>query len=670
MLLLGVQATTYGDYDGKYIGGSGDEAALKRLDQSFQFFHANPDVPNLAMLYRPDWNTFVEGSGWTAWWIQNSYGFTYAAAPFLQPFYRVTLQNSLDMHWNNQGDGMRKSKWGKPGTAKYNLVAPDGSLGDAARPDSIVYKQGDGGTDRHDWFYEGTAAGVVMQSELLLASRDRQAIAKYLPKMERACDHIETARDPSNNLFLVGPASNLLAPSFGGIRQPDGSFGKAYLAGLSVTYLAAVERMVELYKLTGNTEKQAEYQHRADITRESLSQLTALGDHGKYFVKSVEKADTGLGTKHGVLGQPRFGYLEGVANADAVGLRVADDAMANSVYNTIAATPGIRPHDFLLTNSSGLDDTYWNYGSTKAGEGYLQFGDWVNGGAWGTVEGRAILAYARLGKLDDITLSAERALRWAKDFRMDAPFSQGGANIHNYWSDPGGPLSASQTAVMIDNFAIPAATLRGLFDYEYRYDRLILRPRVPGEISEYVQKEPVYFGKKKIYLSCINGGSNIVSATVNGAKIDVNSSAQVDLLYDLLPAESNVQIVTSGVRPQSSLKPGTAADFTTVKPAPLSLELKKPYEVLKALESLLAQQPDADYEKSFVEEALAAIRAWQISSSMDRGTGINRTMTPDKIASINKLYHETALKMYNGLASHMAGSSLSELWHAAIAKKP
>ena len=70
--------------------------------------------------------------------------------------------------------------------------------------------------------------------------------------MERACDSIERTRDPKNNLFLVGPACNLLAPSYGGVKQPDGSFGKGYLAGLSINYLAALDRMVELYKLAGD----------------------------------------------------------------------------------------------------------------------------------------------------------------------------------------------------------------------------------------------------------------------------------------------------------------------------------------------------------------------------------------------------------------------------------
>jgi hypothetical protein len=671
LLSPGLQTTAHAAYDGKYVAGAGDAAALQRLDQSFQFFHANPDVPNLSMLYRPDWNAFAEGAGWQGWWIQNSYGFSYAASPFLQPCYRVTLQNSLDMFWNNQGDGVRKGKFGDPGTPGYDLVGPDGALGDCATPNGLLYKQGDGDLKRHDWFYEATAAGVVMQTEILLTSRDRQAIAKYFPKMERACNHIETARDPSNNLFLVGPASNLLAPSFGGIQQPNGTFGKAYLAGLSITYLAAVERMVELYKLTGNSVKQAQYQHRADMTRASLAQLTTTGAQGKYFVKSVEKAATGLGTKHGVFGQSKFGYLEGVTNADAVALRVADDATAQSIYNTIAATTAIRPNNFLLTNSSGLDDTMWHYGSTKVtdlGTSYLQFGDWVNGGAWGTVEGRAILAYARLGKFDDITLSAERAMKWSKDFRMDAPFTQGGANTRNYWSDPGGPMAGSPAAVMVDNFAIPAATLRGLFDYEYRSDRLILRPRVPGEITQYVQNEPVYFGDKRIFLTCTNGGPNVTSVTVNGVAVNVSSSTEVALFYDSLPVKVHVQIVTGGGWPVAKLQSATVASFTTAAPSPLSDSLRTPYRVLKTISRLLAQQPNADYERSFVDETLRAIHAWQVSCATDRGSGIYRSMTPEKVAAINDLYHTTALNMYKGLAGHMAKSALSSLWTRAVVR--
>jgi hypothetical protein len=129
-------------------------------------------------------------------------------------------------------------------------------------------------------------------------------------------------------------------------------------------------------------------------------------------------------------------------------------------------------------------------------EEFRQYGQWVDGGVWGTVEGRAILMYYRLGKFEDVRRSATRAMRWAKDFRMDAPWCQRGENTRNLWSDAG-TYHVGGVSVMIDNFAIPAATIRGLFDYEYRSDRLILRPRVPGSITYYAQKQPVRFGERK-----------------------------------------------------------------------------------------------------------------------------------------------------------------------------
>ena len=430
----------------------------------------------------------------------------------------------------------------------------------------------------HDWLYESTPACVVLQAEILLSNRDSKAIAHYLPKMARACDFVEKARDPKTNLFLVGPGCNLLNPSYGGVRRADGTFGKGYLAGLSITYLAAMDRMVELCKFAGDRARLMEFEHRRKITRASLSQLlTPAG----YFVKSVEPG----GIKHGVLGPKEYGYLEGVANADAMGLRVADDATARSIYKTIKNYPAIRPFDFLLTNAPGLDDTYWCWGKTEPMWGFFQFGDWVNGGCWGTVEGRAILGYYRVGAMDDVRRSAERAMKWAKEFRMDAPWSQRGENTHNSWSDAGGNWQNGGVAVMIDNFAIPAATLRGLFDYDYRFDRLILHPRVPGAITEYVQKEPVRFGEKSIYVSCHNGGTNVKSVTINGKALKVKSPDAVVLRYDELPKEAKIEIVTEGgwaAETPRSPAPGSNPTPTKVMGIPqteLPASLKKPYAV-------------------------------------------------------------------------------------------
>jgi hypothetical protein len=567
------------------------------------------------------------------------------------------LQRSWDLFWDNQGDGKRKGLWGDGTPNKLSeLVAPDGSLGDTGAPGKIIFKQGDGDVRIHDWFHEATAAGIVMEAEILLTSRNRQAMEHYLPKMERACNSIERTRDPKNNLFLVGPACNLLAPSYGGVKQPDGTFGKGYLAGLSVTYLAALDRMVELYRLLGDKEKLKEYSVRQNITRKSLKQLlTPAG----YFVKSIEPG----GIKHGVLGQQQFGYLEGVANADAVALRVVDDKTAGTIYNQIASFPAIRPFDFLLTNAPGLDDTYRSWG-VSAGQklsGIWEFGQWVNGGAWGTVEGRAILMYYRLGKFEDIRRSANRAMKWAKDFRMDAPWSQCGENTSNPWSDTG-KFRVGGVAVMIDNFAIPAATIRGLFDCDYRSDRLILRPHVPGTITKYTQKDPIRFGEKHLYLSCINGGSRVKSVTINGKTLNIKKSDTLALYYDILPKEARIEITTEGGWPKETSTspyptfPVLISDkvANAAPRAELSDSLKNPYTVLSAMKTLLTNVTNADYEKAFVNAAIATCEDYQVRVTMETGPGYFRPLTQERKEGINKFYEQAALSMYTGYCKRMA----------------
>jgi len=646
------------DYDGRYCSGNGDTTYLQLIDESFAFLHPNPVVPNLSMLYKPEWNTLVEGAGWGGWWIQNSYGFSYAATPFLSEPWFTLLQNSWDLFWQNQGDGERKGRHGKEGSLLHELVAPDGSLGDAAGPDFIVYKQGDGDVRIHDWYYEGAAAGLVMQTEILLANRDIDAINHYLPKMERAFDFIERKRDPENNLFLVGPAANLLAPSYGGVKQPDGTFGPAYLAGLSITYLAALDRMVELYKLVDDQKKLKEYAHRQNITRESIPLL--LTKEG-YFVKSIEPN----GTKHGVLGQEQYGYLEGVANADAVALRIADDETSESIYRQIASFPRIRPFDFMLTNAPGLDDTYWNWGNTE-GEGmggFHEYGTWVNGGVWGTVEGRVILMYSRLGKFDDIFRSASRAMKWAKDFRMDAPWSQFGENTNNPWSDTG-KFQVGGVAVMIDNFAIPAATIRGLLDYEYRFNSIILRPRIPGGITYYNQKDPVRFGNKKLFFSCNNGGPKVSEVTVNGTAIDITDPDELVLFYDDLPEEAQIEITTTGGWHQGSTdktdkeyphNPALMAEQVQNAMDEISLpeSLKEPYAVLSRMKERLAKLQGAGFEKAFVGAALKACEACGVRAEIDPGQGYFRPINQQREDGIILIYEQTALSLYNGFENQM-----------------
>jgi len=305
-------------FEGQHYRGVGDTEYLQLLETARGMFEPDARLQNLPMLYMPAWNGLVEGPTWDAWWIQNSYGTTYSILPLLREPFLTFLQNSQDLWFDQMGDGKRV---GAP--PPFDWVAPDGCLCDAARPGWIVYKQGDGRTKIHDWGMEFTAAGLVLQSELLLISRDAKAIAHYLPKLERCAAFIETRRDPTNNLFLAGPAGNLLAPSYAGWHRPDGTYDKAYLTGLSITYLAALDRLIELEKLAGRTQQAQRYAALRASAKQALRQLTT--DEG-YFIRSLDPD----GTRHGVYGAAEHGYFEASPNHDAIAFRIANEAMAGA----------------------------------------------------------------------------------------------------------------------------------------------------------------------------------------------------------------------------------------------------------------------------------------------------------------------------------------------------
>lgn len=625
------------EYRGRYCSGKGDVEFLRLIDRSFEFFHPSPNVPNISMLYYSDWDCLIEGAKWDAWWTQNSYGPTLCALPFLSEPWVTFLQHSQDMWFDNQGDGK------KHGYGQFSeLIGPEGCLCDCARPDGAVYRQGDCNWRMHDWGFEFTAAGVLMQSELLLISRDADAIKRYMPKLERACAFIESRRDPANGLFLVGPAADLLAPSYGGVKMPDGTFGRGYLAGLSITYLGALERMAELYKLTGDKPKLADCEAKCKITRDSLAQL--LTKDG-YFVRSIDPD----GTKHGVLGQDKYGYFGAVANVDAIALRAVDDAQSRKIYAQIAALPELRPHDFIITNYPGYDDMYDNWGSREH-EGLWKYGTWVNGGAWSTVEARAIMAYYRVGAYEDIRKSALHSMRLADEYQMDAPLKNFGATV---WFDQ------ELTNLCYDALGIPAATVRGLFEYVYKSDALILYPHIPPTISEYSQIEPIRFGSKRITIGVANGGPRVASVRVNGRKWPVASTDSVSLSYDSLPAKAKVEIVMEGGWPNtaptplpvSNQPPGkhgfealwlNQKDGSRLPVSPNAVGL--PPSMRDAYADLLRRQSTAktEFDKALMSETLRAFEAYRKRATM------KTDMTPEKRAAVLKMYEDAAMNLYRG----------------------
>jgi hypothetical protein len=537
LLCLRLPAAQNAPFEGRFFRGEGDVDYLLLLETARSMFAPDPNLQNLAMLYMPAWNGLVEGPTWDAWWIQNSYGTTYSALPFLQEPFVTFLQNSQDLWFDQMGDGKRVGA-----EPPFNWVAPDGCLCDAARPGWIVYRQGDGRTHLHDWGLEFTAAGLLMQSELLLISRDPRAIAKYLPKLERCANFIETRRDPTNNLFLVGAAGNLLAPSFAGWKKPDGTYGKAYLTGLSVTYIAALDRLIEVEKLAGRTEAAKLWAQRRDSARTGLAQMTTSEG---YFINSLDPD----GARHGIFGAPRHGYFESSPNHDAIAFRVADDAQARQIYAKIASIPGLRPHHFILPNYPSYDDMY------EKPEGLWAFGTWVNGGHWSTCEARMMLGYYRLGQFQDARRSLLQLLGFAERFRMDNPLVKFGSEVYQ----PGQPINLTY-----DAFGPPAAFVRGLFEYLYRADELTLLPHIPPGITRLTQRFPIRFGSKQLFLATVGTGS-ITAVAVNGQPWKQFDSASVRLLYDQVPERASIEIGRGGARLRGNEPP---PDGPSLPPVP------------------------------------------------------------------------------------------------------
>lgn len=593
-LILLTCALCFGQrFEGRHYRGAGDVEYIQLLDQAARMMVPDPEFQNLSMLYTPKWNGLVEGPTWGAWWIQNSYGATYAALPLLAEPFVTFLQNSQDLWFDQMGDGKRE---GCPGTPKLNWVAPDGALCDAAMPGCTIYRQGDGKRDIHDWGMEFTAAGLLMQAEALLISRNQSDLARLLPLLERAANFIETRRDPANNLFLAGPAGNLLAPSYAGYKQPDGTYGKAYLSGLSITYIAALDRLIEVEKLAGNSAKATHYAGRRSLAKQGLKLLTT-GEG--YFIRSLDPD----GTRHGVYGASKHGYLETSPNHDAIAFRVVDDIQSAKIYEKIASIPQLRPHHLILPNYPSYDDMY------EAPAGLWRFGHWVNGGHWSTCEGRMMLAYSRLGKYADARESMRRILGFAERFRMDNPLTEFGSAVYQ----PKEPIN-----ITYDAFAIPAALRRGLFEYIYSADRLTLIPHIPSSITELHQMDPVRFGNKRLYLAVFGTGP-VSGVTVNGRRHKDYTAETIGLAYDKLPDDA-VIVITRGI----------------TKPGQVHFDI----------------QPPEDYRTAHRRLASDAQRAWEMRAEWKADDRI-KALPPEAESAAERSYAETVQRLREGLEKYV-----------------
>lgn len=519
------------DYQGKWVEGSGDAKTLKLIDQAFKSLHISPDMATVPMLYKRDWDGFVEGHYWAGWWLQNSFGPTFGMLPFwTEEPYKTWIRHSQGLWFNNMGNDERQGSNG--------YIAPDGSLMDCVilymngrkedgfrsrhsqSTDSVfngtleleepIFRQGDGNTLEYDWYYGGALAGIILESERLLVSQNPSEIKARLPQLKRIAAFVDERRDPKANLIRGGRSSNLLAPSFGGVKQADGSYATAYLTELSVNYCAGLDRLIRLCEIIGDQQSANTYRKTLKLVKTALSGL--LEEPG-YFIRYLDDE----GNRHGVFGAEKFGYLEATPNHDAVAMGVTNDQESQVMINQLLSVPNLYPHDLILPNYPAYDDLD-NITVTK----HLPPGMWVDGGFWATTQARMSMACLRVNEFEHPFKAWEKQLAFMQGFRADAPMKDYGLRP---WDDK---VQGWGSNVVYDCWGVPGGLLRGLFEYTYLPGQLRIRPHLPPDISRYVQKHPVLFGTSKVYIT-VTGTGKARLAKANGIPCEVNQEGWIML---------------------------------------------------------------------------------------------------------------------------------------------
>ena len=456
---------------------------------------------------------------------------------------------------------------------------------------------------------------------------------------------IETRRDPTNDLFLAGPAGNLLAPSYAGWKKADGTYGQAYLAGLSVTYIAALDRLIELEKMAGRTATAGLYTTRRDSAKKALKRLTT--EEG-YLMRSIDPD----GVQHGVYGAQKHGYFEASPNHDAIAFSVADQTQAERIYAKIASIRELRPHDFIVPNYPSYDDMY------EKAEGLWGYGTWVNGGHWSTCEARMILAYYRLEKFEDARRSMRRLLTFAEKFRMDNPLTKCGAEVYQ----PNQPIN-----LCYDTLGPAAAFMRGLFEYRYDAAGLTLLPRVPPGITRLEQLDPVRFGTKQVFLSTRGSVGSPVSKSTAG---DGSDSTVAQFSFRMTRRRSGQGRTAAGGRQsrrREIIGESSARGLPVILPkeeVPVEFAgLSKQAGVLRAFQVHLNQAGLGNtYEAAHARLAEQAIETALLRRSLQQASLI-KPLPASSQSAADKSYLDTANKLYDGLEAVLnshAASTVSE----------
>lgn len=256
---------------------------------------------------------------------------------------------------------------------------------------------------------------------------------------------------------------------------------------------------------------------------------------------------------------------------------------------------------------------------------------------------------------------------------MDNPLTKCGSDVYQ----PNQPIN-----LCYDTFGPAAAFMRGLFEYLYRADGLVLVPHVPERIRELHQLDPVNFGSKRLLLSTYGSGP-LTSVRINGRKWKNFDSTSVFLPFEKTPMLARVELGLGHVKiPVSQGKLSDSATSPVTQPRP-SAEPASDLEDLRAkalrqfCQRLAATGLDQTYEAAHAQMALRCFEVVRLRQA-GLATGTIKSLPEPAEAAAERLYADSATKTWQGLSTLMESYEtskddlkirLSALWKAGNSSK-
>jgi hypothetical protein len=172
--------------------------------------------------------------------------------------------------------------------------------------------------------------------------------------------------------------------------------------------------------------------------------------------------------------------------------------------------------------------------------------------------------------------------------------------------------------------------VRGLFEYLYKSDRLILVPHVPEKVKALVQRDPIRFGHKKLFIST-TGSGHVSSVKMNGEVWPYHTQNEITLPYDRTPDVAKIEITH-----------GYFALPITAKAAAKDEDVSLPAQWAAKVEKLKTYEERPDYLGAHARLTHRAIDV------VAKKKPIVQTLPEASRAAAEKLYIDTANNLYAG----------------------